>query len=278
MPFVQAVRTNRWNFLLLLLLVSLTYASVIPDMVLQWKDDANYSHGFLVPLIAGYFLYLRRNELADATVEPWGPGLAVIVAGLLQLVAGRLAGEFFTMRLSLVVVLAGIVLFLLGKGVFRFILLPLAYLLFMIPLPYILYDAVAFPLKLLVTRVSVKALQFLEITVLREGNILMFPSVTLEVADACSGVRSLVSLLAISTACAFLIDLSPLRRAILVASAVPIALATNAFRVIITGILAQYWGKAAAEGFFHEFAGMSVFAMALVLVAAVTALLRRTAR
>lgn len=278
MPFAVAVRTNRWNFLLLLLLASLTYVSVIPDMVLQWKDDANYSHGFLVPLIAGYFVYLRRKELAETPVEPWGPGLAVVAVGVLQLVAGRLASEFFTMRLSLVVVLAGIVLYLLGKGVFKVLLLPLAYLLFMIPLPYILYDAVAFPLKLFVTKVSVQALQFLEITVLREGNILVFPSVTLEVADACSGVRSLVSLLAVSTACAFLVDLSPLRRAVLMSSAIPIALVTNVIRVIITGILAQYWGKAAAEGFFHECAGMSVFVIALVLIAGVVALLRRTAR
>jgi exosortase len=156
--------------------------------------------------------------------------------------------------------------------------LPVAFLLFMVPLPYIVYDAMAFPLKLFVAKYSVLSLKLMGITVLREGNIIMFPQTVFEVADACSGLRSLMSLLALAVAVAFMTQKSPGKRLILIVSALPIAILTNMLRVIVTGVLAQYYGAAAAEGFFHEFAGLAVFAVAMVLLLAESALLRRFGR
>jgi exosortase len=153
--------------------------------------------------------------------------------------------------------------------------LPLGYLLFMVPIPYIIYDMLAFPLKLFVTKVSVAFLKIVGVVVMREGNIIMFPTTTLEVADACSGIRSLISLLAIAAAYAFLMKTSTGRRWLIIFSAIPIAVATNALRVIVTGILAQWWGAKAAEGFFHEFAGMTVFLLAMVMLAAFGEVVRR---
>jgi exosortase D (VPLPA-CTERM-specific) len=257
------------------LLLTGLYWKIVPPMVQQWYQDENYSHGFIVPLVAGYFLYTRWDELKDLPVTRWNAGLAVILFGLMQLLIGWLGTEYFSMRSSLIVILAGTVLYLFGTGVFRIALLSIAYLFFMIPIPYIIYDAAAFPLKIFVTKVSVLTMKAIGIVVMREGNIIMFPTLTLEVADACSGIRSLISLLALAAAYAFILRISPWKRLILICAAVPIAVFTNAVRVIVTGILAQYWGAKAAEGFFHEFAGMVVFAVAMAMLISLGALLAR---
>jgi exosortase len=148
----------------------------------------------------------------------------------------------------------------------------------MIPLPYIVYDAIAFPLKLFVTKSSVAVLQLLSIPVVREGNIIMFPQTVLEVADACSGLRSLMSLITLAVALAFLTQTSPLKRSILIVSAIPVAIITNMFRVITTGVLASNFGAAAAEGFFHEFAGMAVFLLAMALLFAESTFLKKVGK
>jgi exosortase len=167
-------------------------------------------------------------------------------------------------------------LFWFGREVLKGMALPLGYLIFMVPIPYIIYDMAAFPLKLFVTKVSVAFLKIVGVVVMREGNIIMFPTTTLEVADACSGIRSLISLLAIAVAYSFLMKTTNVRRWTIIFSAIPIAVATNALRVIVTGILAQWWGARAAEGFFHEFAGMTVFLLAMVMLVAFGEIVRRS--
>jgi len=266
-----------WLFTVLVLLAAL-YSRIIPDMVKDWYKDDNYSHGFLVPVIAGYFLWQSWPELKERLVKPDGLGLVVIILGLLQLTVAWLGTEYFTMRSSLIVLLAGMVLYWFGREVLKGIALPLGYLIFMVPIPYIIYDAFAFPLKLFITKASVGFLKMIGVVVLREGNIIMLPTTTLEVADACSGTRSLMSLLALAVAYAFFTQTSTAKRWVLIVSAIPIAIITNALRVIVTGILAQWWGAKAAVGFFHEFAGLVVFALAMVLLVAEGALLRRVGR
>jgi exosortase len=259
---------------LLLPLFVLLYYNIVPMMVSQWYDDPNYSHGFIVPVIAGYFLYERREELFKAEVSPANAGLLIIIFGLLQLCIGYLAFELYTMRSSLIVILVGMILYFFGIAVFRIMLLPVLYLFFMVPLPYIVYDSIAFPLKQLVAKYSVHALQLMGVAIIREGNIILLPETTLEVADACSGIRSLVSLLALATAFAVFTQKSTIKRVIMIIAAIPIAIFTNGLRVIGTGILAQYWGAKAAEGFFHEFAGLAVFGVALLMLAGLGTLLR----
>ncbi len=274
----DALRRNRIGFAVLLLLLGALYARIVSDMVLDWYRDDNYGHGFLVPFICAWFVWRRRRELAQAPVgeSPWG--LALVGAALVLLVLGQTAQEYFTMRVSLVVLLGGLVLFLLGPIALRLLALPIGYLLFMVPIPYILYDAVAFPMKLFVARYSVDILQLLGVIVYREGNIIHFPLTALEVADACSGLRSLMSLLALAVAYAFLSCRTAAGRLLILAAALPIALITNMARVVGTGVLAQYLGARAAEGFFHDFAGLSVFAMALVMLTLLGALVRRWER
>jgi exosortase len=278
MTFSESIKVYRIQLALLLPLLVLMYYNIVPLMVQQWNADPNYSHGFIVPLIAGYFLYERREELMKTEVAPATVGLLIIIFGLLQLCIGYLAFELYTMRSSLIVVLAGMILYFFGMKVFRIMLLPVLYLFFMVPLPYIIYDSVAFPLKQLVAKYSVIVLQLMGVVIIREGNILMLPATTLEVADACSGIRSLVSLLALAVAFAFFTQKSTVKRVIMVLSAIPIAIFTNGLRVVVTGILAQYWGSRAAEGFFHEFAGLAVFGVALVMLAGFGALLRKVGK
>jgi len=266
MTVVDAAKSYKYYFLLCLLLLAGAYHSIVSSMIQDWYTDGNYSHGFLVPIVAGYFLYERLEELKGAVVEPWSPGIIVVVAGIIALTVGWLGTEYFTMRSSLIVILSGMVLYFFGKEAFKTSLLPILYLIFMVPIPYIIYDAAAFPLKLFVTKVSVGFLKAIGVVVLREGNIIMFPATTLEVADACSGIRSLISLIALAVAFAYFTRTTNLKRWVIIVSAVPIAILTNATRVIATGILAQYWGARAAEGFFHEFAGVVVFGLALAIL------------
>lgn len=278
MTFTECLNRYKMHFFIVIVMLVILYAPIVPDMVRDWYNDDNYSHGFIVPLIAAYFLYVKREELFSAEIVPSLSGLILVVAGLLQLLVAWLGVEYFNMRASIVVLLTGFVLFIFGKDVLRVCRFSLFYLILMVPIPYIIYDAVAFPLKLFVTKVSVAFLQLLGVIVLREGNIIMFPTTTLEVADACSGIRSLMSLIALSVAYAYFLKTTTLKRWVIIVSAVPFAIITNALRVIVTGILAQWWGAKAAEGFFHEFAGLAVFALAMALLVGLGSILCRERR
>ena len=186
------------NLLLALLAIGVVYATIIPGMVDDWYNDPNYSHGFLVPLISVYFLSLNWRELSCTRLKPSNSGLLLIAGSLLLLLFGFIGTEYFTMRSSLVFLIGGIVLYWFGWAVLRLSSLAIAFLLFMVPLPYIVYDSLAFPLKLMVTKASVAVLKILSIPVVSEGNIIMFPQTVLEVADACSGLRSLMSLITLA--------------------------------------------------------------------------------
>ena len=275
MTLVKDLRTYKLELFAFFLLLLAVYHSIIYEMILEWKNDDNYSHGFLVPFISAYLAYMRKDDLLAAVVRPCNAGLAIVGLGLGVLCLGWLGSEYFTQRSSLVIIVAGSVLYVLGLEVFKILLAPLCYLLLMVPIPYIIYDAAALPLKLLVTKVSVLSMKALGIVVWQEGNILMFPNITLEVVDACSGLRSIMSLLALGAAYAFVLHTKTRDRIILILSTLPIAIFTNCLRVIATGILAQYVGSAAAEGFFHEFAGLFIFACAVFMFVTLSALLKR---
>ncbi len=212
--FIYLADFPKINLLLLLVAIGAAYATIIPGMVSDWYNDENYSHGFLVPLISIYFLSQNWSELKAAPLRPSNTGLPVIIASLVLLMLGFIGTEYFTMRASLVVLVAGIVLYWFGWTVLKLSSLPIAFLIFMVPLPYIVYDALAFPLKLMVTKASVLVLKILSVPVVSEGNIIMFPQTVLEVADACSGLRSLMSLITLAVALAFISQKSSVKRTI----------------------------------------------------------------
>ncbi|MFQ5455490.1 MAG: exosortase A [Nitrospirota bacterium] len=259
---------------ILFLFVGLYYP-VILKLISQWSEDPNYSHGFIVPLISGYLIWKKRGILKDTDLAPSTWGILVLIGGLVLFVLGNLAAELFTMRTSMLVVLAGLIISVYGLTLFRYLLFPYCYLYFMIPLPYLLYDSIAFPLKLFVAKYSVLTLQSCNISVYREGNIIMLPHITLEVAEACSGIRSLISLLVLGVAFAHFSQKTRVNKAILVISTLPIAVFTNAIRVVGTGFLANFFGEGAAEGFFHEFAGLTIFVISMFLLITVSTILNK---
>lgn len=249
-----------------LVILAAMYADAYRTMVKDWIRDENYSHGFLVPLVSAYFIYLKREALRRIPARPDNLGLVFVLGGIVMYILGTVGNEVFTARVSSIVVISGLILFFWGREAMRELAMPVAYLLLMVPIPAIIYNAVAFPLKLFATQCATFSLKLFGLPVLREGNIIQFPNITLEVADACSGMRSLMSLIALGVALAFLFFRSNWRRLIIILSTVPIAIATNVFRIFATGVLARYAGREAAEGFFHEFAGMMVFILAMILL------------
>ena len=260
---------------LLVLLMGLLYAPVAPLLVWQWWNNPNYSHGFIVPLFAAYLVWTRREKIQSLTAKPYNAGLLLILFGLASYYVGTLGAELFTSRASFIVVLAGLILFLGGLDYLKALAFPLGYLIFMIPLPAIVFNAIAFPLQLLASKVGTLVMQSIGIPVLREGNLLYLHNMTMEVVEACSGIRSLISLLALAAAFAYLFTKSSWKRMVLVASAVPIALAANALRVAGMGALAHWVSVEAAEGFFHYFSGWTIFLLAMVLLVGEYFLLNR---
>jgi exosortase len=231
----------------------------------------------LIIPIAAYFAWERRDKLATTPLQPSWFGLLVFAFGIFVLLAGLMGSEFFLSRVSLIFTLAGIVLFLFGWAHLRILMFPLAFLLLMIPLPAIVFNKIAFPLQLLASQVGESAISAANIPVLREGNVLVLANTSLEVAEACSGIRSLVSLITLGLVFGYFADPRGWVRTLIVASTIPVAIISNAARVAGTGILAHYYGPSAAEGFFHEFSGWIVFIVAFVMILAIQRVILRLA-
>lgn len=248
-------------------LVAALYAPVLAQMAVQWWRDPDYGHGFVVPLISGYVLYKKRCRLWDIPREPRNLGFVVMLGAIALLLTGTLGAELFVARFSLLILLTGILVFLAGWTLLRAIAFPLTFLALMIPLPALVYNQITFPLQLLASRLSANCLQLLGIPVLREGNILVLPNYSLEVVEACSGIRSLMTLIALAVAYGYFAERRSWARIFLVLLMLPTAVASNAVRVVGVGVLTYVWGPHSAEGFFHIFQGwlMFVFAVACML-------------
>jgi len=274
----NTVKCILFNYTPLLLCLCLAYYNVFYGMIGSWFSDENNSHGFIVPLVSGYLVYKRRRQLSRVKSIPDAWGLLLIFFGVVLLIAGWLASEYFTMRFSFIVVLSGGIIYFYGMNFMSILWGPVLYLILMIPVPAVIYDAVAFPLKLFVTSTSVMIMKMMGVMVTREGNIMAFPNITLEVVNACSGLRSLTSLLAVGLAYVMLFVRNCRHRIVVFVAIFPIALVANMVRVVGTGVLSQYFGAAAAEGFFHEFAGLVVFMVSLFLIVLIHTFLTRISR
>jgi exosortase len=227
-----------------------------------WARYHNYSHGFFVLPLALYFAWERRTVLRDAPLRPSLFGLIAIAGSLLLLVAGLLGAELFLTRVSLIGLVAGTVLFVWGTRHFRILAFPIAFLLLMVPLPAIVFNQIAFPLQLLASHAGEAVIAAAGVPVLREGNVLQLPGRTLEVAEACSGIRSLVSLTMLGIVLGYFTERRTPERVVLAAAALPIAIVANATRVAGTGLASEWISPAAADGFFHTFSGWLMFVVA----------------
>ena len=242
------------------------YADVLTKLFRAWSTDDNYSHGFFIIPIALYLAWERRGRLTAAAIRPSALGLVVVLASAAVLAAGVLGSELFLTRVSLIGMLGGIVLFMFGWQHLKVLTFPLLFLLLMIPLPAIIFNKIAFPLQLLASRAGEYALSSVDIPVLREGNVLVLANTSLEVAEACSGIRSLISLLTLGIVFGYFADSRMWVRTLIALSTVPVAVVSNGARVAGTGIAAHRFGPAAAQGFFHEFSGWAVFVVAFLLM------------
>src|SRR5438067_1134470 len=290
-----------WKPLVVAAAVAFAYWGVLARLGRFWWEDENYSHGLLIPFVIGYILWAGRDRLARIEKRPraaWGA--LMVTAALLALWVGTAGAELFTQRMSLVLLLAGLVVYFWGWRVLRALIVPLALLALAVPVPTIVFNKIAFPLQLFASRCAVWVMRLFDIPVLREGNVIeLLPlgSTTtkrLEVVEACSGIRSLMTLVTLAVVFAYFTSPSGdegdgaggpgdrrrsrfavLRAVLIVLAAVPIAIITNAARVSGTGVLARYYGTQVADGFFHEFSGWVIYVVAFLLLFAFGWLLDR---
>jgi exosortase len=281
------------------------YFTVALKLGNDWWHDENYSHGLLIPFVIGFILWQERDRFSEPESRPasWWLGAIAIGASLLALWAGTAGAELFVQRASLVVMLAGIVIYFFGFRLLRVAAVPLMLLALAIPIPQIIFNRIAFPLQLFASRCAVGAMSFFSIPVLRQGNVIELMPLgatqpkKLAVVEACSGIRSLMTLLTLAMIYAYFTHpkvaqtsvrdgdkdtqtkvYATMRFLILVLAAVPIAILTNAMRVSGTGVLAHYYGTGIADGFFHSFSGWVIYIVAAALLLATGWLLDRVAR
>ncbi|MFZ5759479.1 MAG: exosortase/archaeosortase family protein, partial [Thermodesulfobacteriota bacterium] len=236
-----------------------------------WEDD-NYSHGMLIPFISLYFIRERMGRISAAVPQSCWLGLPVIIAGLGLFLLGFVGAELFSKRISLLVVLYGLVLFLEGGKRAGLLLFPIGILFFAVPLPYVLYNAIAFPMKLVATKIAVWLLDLYGMPVFREGNIVHLPHTTLEVVDACSGIRSLMTLITLAFFLAYLRHNRFWQHGVLMLLALPVAVAANAARVALNGVMSRFY-PGFVDSFWHEFSGWLLFVFCFVFLWGISALL-----
>jgi len=275
--------------------LAFVYFNVIVKLANDWWHDENYSHGLLIPFVVAFIVWQERKRLSESKRQPWtwigGGGIAL---SLFMLWAGTAGAELFVQRVSLVFMLVSVVIYFFGARLIHLLAVPLFLFVLSIPIPQIIFNRIAFPLQLFASRCAVSAMWFLNIPVLRQGNVMeMMPRGATEpkrlaVVEACSGIRSLMTLITLAVIYAYftkpkgrsgagndhkgsklrtsLSSVALWRSLILIVSAVPIAILTNAVRVSGTGVLAHYYGTRVADGFFHEFSGWVIYIAAALLL------------
>lgn len=284
-PFVSApldestdsARPFRRSLLWIGILLFLCYAPILYRLVLNWASDEDMGHGFFVPIVAGFVVWQRRHLLASLPAAPNIWGLVLVIFAAFQALAAMLGAELFTARLAFLFALTGAILYLGGKAWVKALGFPLLLLLFMIPIPQIIYARVTLSLQFIASELAEGLITIAGIPVIRTGNILELPHQTLNVVEACSGIRSLISLAFLSLVYAYFTDKRVWIRWALLIATVPIAIAANAIRVAITGLLGQV-NTALAQGVYHEMEGYIVFIIALVSLFAVHRLISEIAR
>jgi exosortase len=274
MPALGPARPSWWKAVVIAGVLLWLYMPTLAHLVAQWWNDPNYSHGFFVPLFSAFVIWQERNKLGALNLRPSWSGLLFLGFGLCVLIVGQMGAELFLSRLSLLIVLAGLVVLFLGWNFFRALMFPWAFLLLMIPVPAIVFNQITFPLQLLASKVASTTLPWMGVPVLREGNVIVLPTMALEVAEACSGIRSLMSLTTLAVIYGYVMERKVGVRVLLAVASIPIAVAANSLRIVGTGLLVQYWDPEKAQGFFHEFSGWLIFVVSLVMLYLLHSLVR----
>ena len=252
--------------LLLVLLLALLYRAVTIKLVTDWYELPDFSHGFLIPFFVAYVIWDKRERLRRTPVRATWAGIPLLVCGLFILLVGIFGADLFLSRISFVLVAAGLIWTLAGRTMLKEFTFSLCVLLLAIPLPALIFNKITFPLQLLASRLASSLLPFAGVPVLRDGNIIQLPAMQLEVAEACSGIRSLLSLFTLSVIYGYFLERSRTQRILLALASIPIAVAANAARIFGTGLCVQYWNPDKAQGFFHEFSGWLMFLVSLGLL------------
>ena len=268
-----SLRALGWQLGLIGILTLWLYRSILYHLVGQWWQDPNFSHGFFVPLFSAFVVWQERDRLRRLPLRPSWSGLPILFLALCVLVVGQMGAELFLSRISPLIALAGLIVLFLGWDFFKATLFPWAFLLLMIPIPAIMFSQITFPLQLLASRVASETLPLFGVPILREGNVINLPSMALEVAEACSGIRSLMSLVTLAIIYGYLMEKRLWIRYLLAVASVPIAVVANSARIIGTGLLVQYWDPDKAEGYFHASWGWIIFVVSLVLLYALHGLI-----
>ena len=251
------------------------YWPVIPALVAQWWNEDEYSHGFLILPISGWLIWLKRDQLAALPLAPAHSGLAVMALAIAMYIAGTVGADLFLQRVSMVTMVLGAVLFTAGWAVFRALAFPLAYLYFMVPLPGIVLNTIAFPLQLLAAQIATTILQACHIPVFREGNVLHLAAASLDVEEACSGIRSLLSLTALALLMMYLSHYRRMGQLAVLLLIVPVTIAANVCRVAAMGFIAPHVPNEATLERIHDVAGLLVFLLAAGMLVGCSRLLRR---
>jgi exosortase len=264
-----------WQILVLVAAFLILYLPILIDLVSDWYVDPNYGHGFLIIPVSAWLIWKKRAVLKTIPLETGKWGLPITIASLALFILGTAGAEFFTTRVSMVGLLFGITLYMAGPRFLREIWFAFFFLLFMIPVPYIIYYAATFPLQLLGSKIAAGVLGIIGIPHLRQGNIIHLPdNYSLEVAEACSGLRSLVTLLALGALLSYLTLKTKWKAMTLFLATIPIAIAANIFRITITAIGAYGISRKIAEDFLHELSGTIVFMFSLICLLILSSILR----
>jgi exosortase len=254
-----------WQGGILALLTAWLYSPLLMKLAQQWWQDPNYTHGFFVPVFSLFLIWESREKLAALPLNPSWSGLAMLVFALVALVLGTVSSGFFLSRVSLLLLVCGIVVFLAGWKHLAAISFPLAFLILMIP-SSALVDQITFPLQILASKTATFFLTSVGVPAMREGNIILLPTARLEVAEACSGIRSLFSLITRTVIYGYLAETRTSVRILLALIAVPVSILANAVRIAVTGLVVQQWGVESAEGTRHLLSGWFIFAGSLLLI------------
>lgn len=268
-------RIDKIKITILLSIWSLLFIPVYPELVRDWLSHSDNSHGFIVPVMAGYFIWRKKEQLDSAPVGSSWQGGCVLLLSLAVYLLSYAGGIAAASRFALVLSLLGLLWFNLGSEMIRILAFPILFLLFMIPVPSSLMSFVSMPLQLIATRVSVRIIELCSVPVYREGNMLFFVGTQLEVAEACSGIRSITALTMTSCAIATGLKNGWKGKTLMVVAAIPIALVANVLRISGTGILAHFFGDQVARGFLHEFSGILIFVFGLAALLGTFAIINR---